>query len=1614
MKKFHLIAVLAAASFVLFFVSLGVGLAQDAKKFRVLDVGERTYEGGPAIAVVLSRPLDLKVRHDSHLVISDGQAVLKSAWVLSDDGRTLYFPNAKPETEYSVSVLETLASGDGAGVLGERVNKVVVTRKITPGVNFVGDGLLLPKDLSEGLPVATINVPAVELEFFRINDKGFMEFVDWGSSNVRRYYDYITQAKQYGELAFSGRFDLDAPPDKRVVRHIPVMEIEALKSPGLYFAVLRQPGEYNYNYQSTYFLVTDVALHARVHAGETVVWASSLANGKPLAGVEVELFDRKLQSAWRGRTDEAGLVVCPRQASSAEYSFIKATHQGQLGLVPLNMPALDLSEFELNKRPGRHKEVFLYAPRDLYRPGEKVVVAGILRNYDGRAVDAPPLRAALFRPDGKKVRNFTWHPENPDQAGPGFYLTELVMAAEAQTGRWRLEVYDDPAKAVAMGNFSFLVEEFLPERMKLDLTSPRETLAPDQGWNIDVKGEYLYGAPASGSNLQTAVRVAAKRDLFEKRPGFEFGDANSSEYHDDWDAPEQTLDPAGRAVIKLESRWSELPFPVSVRASVSLFETGGRAVVRSIEKVMWPTEALIGLRPLFTGEYAQEGMVGFEVIKTGPDGALLPARGLKVELTREDRDYYWEYNETNGWEHRFTEKNYQFLTDSLNLDGVKPAVYQTPLENGRYLLSVSDPDSGMASSYRFYVGFSWSEGDEARSARPEKVNLALDKPSYRPGDVVHLTINPPHAGEGVIMVEGSKMLWSKRMEVPGGGLTLDIPLSAAWDSHDLYISALVLRPGEAKEKITPNRAVGLIHLPLDRSEREMTLTIQAPERMVIKGASPLTVQLTLDPPPREKTYFTLAAVDAGILSITDFVTPEPFVFFFEPRRFGTEAYDLYGKVVELQSGAKARLACGGDIDLSKGGKRPENNVELLSFFQGPLVFDEQGRAEASLILPQDFNGRIRLMAAAFNRNDYGSAEVETTAAAAVVAQISTPRFLAPGDSTELTLDLHNLAGLDQELSVNLTASEPLILEGGERKINLRDQEKTTLSFPLKAGLGVGTGIIHLRVQGVDLEVNQEWKLGVRPGYPAQTRKSRKTLKKGETFTVDPKLADGLMDDGLYLALKISPAVPLDLAGAMRDLIGYPYGCLEQTASQAFPLLAALPENIEKYGLPFINTSERAARLDKAIERISLMQLPTGGFSLWNEQGAEEPYLSVYAADFLLQARSLGFNPPAEMMDKALTRLDFYLNNQWPGEPGDPALAAATRAYAGYVLARVGRAPLGALRIMYDKHLKEFQSELPLAHLGLALKLMGVGKSSAKALAEAAAGRRSPKTYYGDYGSPLRDLALTMALLLNNGPAPAGLDRMMSDLEDLLRESAWYSTQEQFALFQAGLALDRLAKESWRGTLTRNGEEESLSGQGPYLVKPAREEAAQGLSFTSSFPGPLFVSLTASGYPTSPPAQDFSKIFVGRYFYSLAGKAIETNQFFVGDLVLVHLAVKSSKRVPDGLLVDFLPAGLEIENPNFRNSLKLDDEKIQNLSLSGHEIWKLKENNQVFIEEFLNDRYMAALELEKNQTAHLFYLVRAVSPGNFTRPPLAAESMYRPEIRGTGDKAENIVIINKKR
>jgi len=1581
-------------------------LPPTAGPFELVSVAERSYQQAPAIAVTFAAPLDTTKIYDRYLTLTraDGQRP-EGGWVLSDDGRILFFSPAEPEKEYQLQVSAELPSQDGR-TLGVASSHSITTRPLEPAFGFASRGSILPAKLSAGLPIRTVNVPEVDVEFLRVRDQFLVDFINEYLINGYNYWYNEERGQVELEQVYFGRFGTEAKPNTRTVTHLPVEDIAALRRPGLYIAYMKRPGPGYYDGENaTFFHVTDIGLQLRLYNQSMQVHTASLASGQPLSEVQLTLFNGKGEQVGQGRTDIEGNA---RLEGKAPVDGVLLARSGeQIAFVSMRQPALDLGEFPVTGAANRPMEVFVTSGRDLYRPGERIQLLALLRNQDGQPIDhALPLHLNLVRPDGKTMQTALLQPQ-----GLGDYTHTLGLPANAATGLWRVELRADPSAKEPDGLLSVHVEEFLPERMRLSFKGEERPLLIGEPMQFEVLGEYLYGAPASDARLDPVLHVGPAIHPIEGLPEYFFGDAD--EANEQWreELPSETLDKEGRATLTVDPLQSQYHSPMRLKLTASLFEPGGRPVTRSFSRTLWPDMALLGVRPSFgDGSAPANELVDLDYLLVNQDGSYAGADNLIATVIREDRDYYWSYTSGRGWHYEYTETPYPVHEELLNLKADGPVGIHFPVEYGRYRVEVKDVQGKLLNRFRFTAG--WLDGDEAMqaaNARPDRVNMSLDRPAYGPGDLAKLTLVPPHAGQALVTLDSSDgQLWHKEVYLPAEGATVEVPLDPAWlDRHDLYLGAVVLRPGEAQDRVTPNRAIGLIHLPLDRTARTLQVELELPEQARPETRVPVKVRV---PAAAGQTVrLQLSAVDLGILNITRYQTPDPARHYFSQRRYGVELYDLYGRVIEARQGVTGRLRFGGDMDLAReqAGALAQAQVELVSLFQAPVVLDAQGEATIELPVP-DFNGAVRVMAVAYGADRFGMGEAELKVAAPVVVQTSLPRFLAGGDQSLFTVTLDNRSGADQTLKLAISADLPLRMEAVTIPFMLPDGERRTLQYPLVALPGFGMGAVHLSLSGEGVDVERTVRLQVRPAHPAQTRMVTRRLLPGESYVLPKTLSEGLLGDALRVRLDLSLRPYLDLVEAFDGLQQYPYGCLEQTTSRAFPLIYDDDALLRGYGVTPLAREGRVERVEAALQRLLGMQLSNGGFTLWGDGESEEGWLGAYVVDFLLEARDQGFNIPGEMLEKGLARLAERLN-QGGGLRDSQRysdnmrhLVLAEQAYAGYVLARAGRAQLGTLRTLADGHASDAASGLPLLHLGLALELAGDTKRGKSLIAIASKPQRSDRLYFGDYGSPLRDDAMMVALLLRHEPQDTHLEALIERLTDTLSGTRWYSTQERLALYLAARQMQ--AGSGGSEVLLKRGEVSEQLALGRLSDTLSGSELGAGVEVKVTGESAVYLRARANGYPMTALPADNSQVRVVQHLYSAAGKPLKENRVEAGEMLIVQLQVEGAKRrVPNALVEALLPAGLELENLNLS-----EGEGLQELMVDGVDLYQAMENASIRYQEYRDDRYVAAIDLGKGERINLFYLARAVTPGEYSLPSPLVSDMYHPVWRGHGEGGQLVI------
>lgn len=444
----------------------GAQLAKLAEKSKgkaltLLDASEVQLDGAATLVLTFSIPLqpDQDFSRSVHLVDKKSGKV-DGAWELAPNLKELRLRHLEPKRDLIVSVDPTLTALNTA-TFGTSFEKTIATRDVAPSIGFASRGSLLPGKVVAGLPVMALNVDNVDVNFFRIKPESLSAFVSqWEYRNSLSNWESDELLKM-ADLVYSGRFDLNPARNTREKLLLPLADIKPLQQPGVYVAVMNQAGHYSYSNAATLFTLSDIGVSAHRYHNRLDVFTQSLENGAAQSGIEVQLLNAKGQTLAQAKSDGQGHVTLQ---TDKEAALLLARKEGQTTLLDLKLPALDLAEFAIAGAPGFSKQFFMFGPRDLYRPGETVILNALLRDGDGRPLAEQPVKLEVVQPDGQVISSRMSQPVN------GLYQFTWPLDAGAPTGMWhiRASTGDNQPR-----EWDFHVEDFMPERMALNLSGQR-------------------------------------------------------------------------------------------------------------------------------------------------------------------------------------------------------------------------------------------------------------------------------------------------------------------------------------------------------------------------------------------------------------------------------------------------------------------------------------------------------------------------------------------------------------------------------------------------------------------------------------------------------------------------------------------------------------------------------------------------------------------------------------------------------------------------------------------------------------------------------------------------------------------------------------------------------------------------------------------------------------------------------------------------------------------------------------------------------------------------------------------------------------------------------------
>lgn len=1481
-----------------------------------------------------------------------------------------------------------------------------------PYVGFKGAGVILPRLEADGLPVETVNVEEVDVTVWRVNDRVLFEKrVSQGETSAQGDGIYLygdEGARDVAVRVWNGKMPVETQPNAPVVTVFPLAEAIGTLKPGAYYVRVADAKELADNEgppaaSERWIIVTDLALTAFQGEQGLDVTVRSLQTALAAPGTRMQLIAVNNEVLAEKQADANGYVRFDVPLTRGEYNLSpKAVYaygvSGDFAILDLTRSPVDLSSEDVGGRYASGiADVYMYTERGIYRPGETVHLTAMIRDREGRAITDRAGTLKVYRPNGIEAASYRFRGSES-----GAVLQDIELSKGAARGMWRASVTLDGSDET-VGSVSFSVEDFVPQRIRVDLEADTETaMRAGETRQVEAEVRFLYGAPGAGLAVEGEARLEADPNPFPDFKGFRFGQFDESFGEQIIELPDTVADGAGKAVLRLspEDRGTDFGRPLRLNLVVSGIEPGGRAVSDSVRIPYRPNDRYFGIKPDFEHRAEEGKEASFTVAAINHEGDGV-AETMDWKVVEVDWNYDWYKDSSGEW--RWRRSRYVRTVNegrvTTGADGLAK-ISTDRLGWGDHRLILSRGDNILA-SYQFWSGWGGYSDDGVEA--PDRVRVVGPESAPREGQSAQMTIIPPYDGQAQIVVATDKVISVEYRSVTTEGARISLPVTEEW-GDGAYVMVSVYSPRDPVMQAKPRRAVGVAHVPLDMSRRIIDLEIEAPE--VARPNRQQVITVDIGNGPREPVFLTLAAVDEGILRLTKFNSPDPVDWYFGKKQLQVSLYDDYGRLLDPNMGVPADVRSGGD---QLGGEGlsvvPFKTVAL---FSGLVDVGRDGKAQVRFDLPQ-FNGELRLMAVAWTKTGVGSADRSMIVRDLAPTELSLPRFLAPGDTAFATASIDNVEAGSGQFQAEIDASAGIDVDAGNFSVNLQQGQRQDERIELTAQTE-GINELSFSVSGPsNFRATTTYPIQTRSAFLPVTTVTSELMSAGASYSVPRDALASYVPGSGEVTVSFS-GLPLDAGSLYASLSRYPYGCTEQTVSRAMPLLYSsdLAKLAGKEG------GDREARLivQEAIQTVLSRQSPDGAFGLWREGDRNaSPWLGAYTTDFLVRAKAAGYAVPQEALDRAFGALrnvgsgepwriwgydtDVW-ESRWHNDTQDKLMNRAMP-YALYVLAKAGEVDVARLRYVHDRELDQLDGPLAKAQLGAALAYMG-DRSRANSAFEAAVASFG-YTNNGDYyQTPVRDIAGVLALAAEveeNDVVATASTRLGRDVPD----PVYLSTQEKAFLLQA---LNAMTRGQPVPEIEVAGLPRGSNNDRRYLLSP--EQVSGGVTFTYRGSAPVWRTVMTRGAPTNPPPAVSSELSVTKKITDLQGRNVNLGQLSQGDRLVVAITISpSERRTNPVVLADLLPAGFEIEA-----ILRPDDGATRDRRYGEDGAFAfVGEIDQPKTAEARDDRFVAAIDVRENPVT-LGYIVRAVTPGEFTMPGAVAEDMYRARVFGRSAPG-NVVI-----
>ncbi len=1535
---------------------------------------EKQYSAGLGKTPILFRSAaveydDIVLYFDSESSLTDAAVSISpevngSTYSLSGSKIRVY-GDFKPGLTYRVTVKKDAVNYSG-GRLEQDVVAEVRISDIKPTAGYLTSGTYLPLSGEKlVLPFRTVNKEKVVVRI----EKEF-------ENNMNPYYENDYERASRLVKVAEKTLSLPAPKNREIFHELDLESLLGGRKPGVYRVSI--------DGKPQYVSITDLAMQITedTHGGKVVVFVRSLKTGKPVAGADLTVMSYNNQIAASGKTDETGCAVLtydPAWAKEDDCTVaVIARKDGDLSYFRLRNACVIESEYGVMPVSKNEIRAFVFTERGISRPGETFAASAFLRQEkDGtfKIIGNEAVELTLRDPNGNTV--FRW---NGKCSAAGFVSCDFTLPDTAMTG-----VYGVFCKVISAdrvcGKDSIRIASYVPDRIKVSGKCLTEQAAINDILEFEFDAKYYFGTDLENGIYRYHIYSMPAANPVHWDKSWITGDSKCFVASDRITG--HGTKTAGSVKVQYPGfhvQNGSAYNPVRIVAELQAAEPGGRTVTGHAAKTLYPSEYFIGIRE--GKNNSRKKMIEFTLLPVKKDDSIsLPDKmPVTFELVRKE----WEYAMTlsgNTWKRVWTERSIP-LTDLTQVKTIPAGEYKTgtirtaewDLPSGRYVLTASAGDNiRTVTEFWHYAGDGGS-----RSANPNSIYFRTDAETAEPGRDFKFNFDAPGTGEAILVFGEKTIAGQKVIPVKAGRNDVALTVPANIHSSSFFVGCTTL----VKENNFWRRNFGVLTIPVDQTKaHKLNVALKHAPEAEAETEIPVTVTLTDAAGKPQSGAVALYAVDSGVISLTDYKVPDIFSCFYGKIPCPMDFYDMYGLLYEdLKITPDGRI--GGDAAARKLGRIKQKQTARV--IMPCISVPASGSATVQVKLP-DHTGAMDFFAVASGEDAAGAAGSNIIMRKPATVTLSAPRYLAPGDTADLTVTVFNHA-LDAS-AYTCKLSLPAFLEAQGNPVftgkTLARGGQQTMTLTVKAKEQFAPGKITADLVIGDVKAKDDTYITVRSVNVAQTQYRFTALEPGQNLTVD-LAGDFIGKTGGSIRLSASPALAVN--SALAWLNDYPHGCLEQTTAGAFPFLA-LPE-LEKAGLidtELANTNRH--KVAGAYAKLLTMSLSDGSFAMWQGGTATWKDASVFALHFIFEAEK-----------KNRIRLERSVRNRylsWLRKQADNASPEnrSCRAYAAYVLAVAGdKAFLTAARNIIEGAEK---ADYALFLAGGALVKGGYANLGTKPMKDALEGK-----CYLEYGVPTaysnNACRLGMALYILMDCAVPGDElpaKLALELAQLIRNDggAWGTTQ---ANAWAALGLSAYAAKyppaPAMAFVAAEGKQSALRFSSVQTLP-----AVDGTSITNQSGGKLIVESSLTGIPRKTPANG-GKLVLSKEYLNENGEPVTRVKH--GNKVFVRIQFQSPFDIESVVIADLLPGGLEIEDELLASRSAMIPESMA--SKYGALRPKRMEKRDA--------RCIVYGDTVKGSSV-ITYQTRAAVRGEFVIPPVHAESMYQPDITGIYGNMGTLII-----